>query len=195
MTFNPANTLLYTPDATDWQLLKLLQDNARLSFSELGRQVGLSSPAVAERMRKLEEAGIITGYHAEIDVAKVGYSIVAIIRIGSTGSAFTRCAEAVKDMPEVLECYRVTGADSFYIKVMVPSILHLEALIDQLQPYGETTTTLVLSSTVTRRTVERGPSEVTTNAPASANASAIEATKAGATIRVAPAAKRGRTNR
>jgi Lrp/AsnC family leucine-responsive transcriptional regulator len=147
-------------DATGWQILRALQDNARISFTELGRQVGLSAPAVAERVRKLEDAGIITGYHAEVNAAKVGFPILAIIRIGSTGLAFNKCAEAVKDMPEVLECHRITGADCFYLKVMVQSILHLEGLIDQLQPYGETTTTLVLSSAVRWRTIEHGPIEL-----------------------------------
>lgn len=144
-------------DNTGWQILRVLQENARISFSELGRQVGLSAPAVAERVRKLEDAGIISGYHAEINPASVGYTVLAFIRIGSTGQNCSRCAEAIKDIQEVLECHRVTGSDSFFLKVIVPSINHLEALIDQLQPYGETTTTLVLSSAVTRRTIEHGP--------------------------------------
>ena len=151
-----SNSLL---DHTGWAILRLLQEDARLSFSELGRQVGLSAPAVAERVRKLEDAGVITGYHADIDPTKVGYPILAIIRIGSNNALFSRCAEAVKDMPEVLEGHRVTGNDSFYLKVVVRSITHLESLIDKLQPYGETTTTLVLSSAVTRRTIEHAPAE------------------------------------
>jgi Lrp/AsnC family leucine-responsive transcriptional regulator len=155
MTFEP-NALL---DDTGWHILRLLQEDARLSFSEIGRQVGLSAPAVAERVHKLEDAGIITGYHAQVDPARVGYPILAIIRIGSTGASFNRCAEAVKEKPEVLECHRITGSDSFYMKAMVRSIEHLEGLIDQLQPYGETTTTLVLSSAVTRRTIEHAPAE------------------------------------
>lgn len=147
-------------DNTGWQILRLLQENARLSFTEIGRQVGLSAPAVAERVRKLEEAGIISGYHAQVNPAKVGFPILAIIRLSSMGSTFNKCAEVVREIPEVLECHRITGSDSFYVKVMVPSILHLQALIDQLQPYGETTTTLVLSSAVTRRTIKHGPVEL-----------------------------------
>jgi len=156
MTLQTVSTL----DHTGWQILRILQENARLSFTEIGRQVGLSAPAVAERVRKLEESGIITGYHAQINPARVGFPILAIIRIGSMGSTFNKCAEVVRQLPEVLECHRITGSDSFYLKVMVPSILHLEALIDQLQPYGETTTMLVLSSAVTRRTIEHAPSEL-----------------------------------
>ena len=156
MTFE-SNSLL---DQTGWAILRLLQEDARLTFSELGRQVGLSAPAAAERVRKLEDAGIITGYHAEVNPAKVGYPILAIIRIGSNNAMFKRCAEAVQGMPEILEGHRITGSDSFYLKVMVRSILHLESLIDKLQPYGETTTTLVLSSAVTRRTIDHAPVEV-----------------------------------
>lgn len=153
--FNSDNVL----DEIGWHILRVLQENARISFSELGRLVGLSAPAVAERVRKLEDAGIIAGYHAEVNPVRVGYSVLAIIRIGATGINFSKCAEAVKRMHEVLECHRITGSDSFYVKVMVPSIQHLEALIDQLTPYGETTTMLVLSSAVKRRTIEHGPAE------------------------------------
>jgi Lrp/AsnC family leucine-responsive transcriptional regulator len=149
MAFN-ADSLL---DATGWRILRILQENARVSFSEIGRQVGLSAPAVAERVRRLEEAGIIMGYHAEVDPAKVGLPILAIIRIGSTSASFARCAEAVKHMPEVLECHRITGSDSFYVQARAASIEHLERIIDTLQPYGETTTTLVLSSAVVRRPI------------------------------------------
>jgi Lrp/AsnC family leucine-responsive transcriptional regulator len=154
MTFETNSLLL---DHTGWAILRLLQEDARLTFSELGRQVGLSAPAVAERVRKMEDAGVITGYHAEVNPAKVGYPILAIIRIGSNNAMFNRCAEAVRNMPEVLEGHRVTGNDSFYLKVMVRSITHLESIINTLQPYGETTTTLVLSSAVTRRTIEHAP--------------------------------------
>ena len=116
-------------DETGWRILQALQENARLSFSELGLRVGLSSPAVAERVRKLEDAGIIKGYHAEIDTAKVGYPITAIIRMQTQGERCTRVLVNVRDIPEVLECYRLTGSDSLVMKVMVSSVEHLEALI------------------------------------------------------------------
>src|SRR5579871_3272155 len=119
-------------DETGWRILQELQENARLSFSELGLRVGLSSPAVAERVRKLEDAGIIKGYHAEIDTAKVGYLITAIIRMQTQGERCTRVLVNVRDIPEVLECYRLTGSDSLVMKVMVSSVEHLEALIDRL---------------------------------------------------------------
>ena len=143
-------------DETGWRLLEALQENARLSFSELGQRVGLSSPAVAERVRRMEDAGIITGYRAEVNTAKIGYPITAIVRISTPpGERCTRFSVRAQELPEVLECYRVTGVDSLVMKVMVSSIEHLESLIDRLSEYGQLTTSLVLSTPVTRRIVMR----------------------------------------
>ena len=140
-------------DETGWRILQALQENARLSFSELGLRVGLSSPAVAERVRKLEDAGIIKGYHSEIDTAKVGYPITAIIRAQAQGDRCSRISASVREIPEVLECYRVTGSDCLIMKVMVSSVEHLEALIDRLSIHGPLTTSIVLSTTVTKRAI------------------------------------------
>lgn len=141
-------------DTTGWQLLHALQQNARLSYSELGQRVGLSSPAVAERVRRMEDAGIISGYHAEINLSKVGFPITAIIRMStSPGERCTRFTGFVENIPEVLECYRVTGSDALIMKVMASSVEHLEALIDQLSAHGQLTTSIVLSTPVTRRIV------------------------------------------
>lgn len=140
-------------DETGWRILQALQENARLSFSELGLRVGLSSPAVAERVRKLEDAGIIKGYHAEVDTAKVGYPITAIIRAQAQGDRCSRISTEVRDIPEVLECYRVTGSDCLIMKVMVSSVEHLEALIDRLSIHGPLTTSIVLSTTFTKRAI------------------------------------------
>ena len=109
-------------DGLDWQILRALQENARVSFSELGRRVGLSSPAVAERVRRLEDAGVITGYGVQLNLEKVGFPILAFIRISAIG---TNCAEIgsfAKTLPEVLECHRVTGTDSAIMKVAVSSV-------------------------------------------------------------------------
>ena len=141
-------------DSVNWKLLLLLQAQARRSFSELGREVGLSSPAVAERVRRLEEAGVITGYHAAIDPAKVGLPLLAFMRLGEVGDRGERVAALARAMPEVLECHRVTGSDSYIVKIMATSIAHLEALIDRFNPYGQITTALVLSSVIQHRTVE-----------------------------------------
>lgn len=143
-------------DETGWRLLEALQENARLSFSELGQRVGLSSPAVAERVRRMEDAGIITGYRAEVNTAKIGYPITAIVRISTPpGERCTRISAWAQELPEVLECYRVTGSDSLVMKVMVSSVEHLESLIDRLSEHGQVTTSLVLSTPVTRRIVTR----------------------------------------
>lgn len=147
-------------DAKGWQIVRELQLDGRLSFAELGRRVGLSTPAAAERVKNLEAAGIIRGYRAEIDLNKVGLPILAVIRMSAVGDVLTRITAAVRDMPEVLECHRATGADSFIMKVAVASVEHLEALIDRLTPFGSTSTSIVLSSPVTRNIVDR-PGEET----------------------------------
>jgi Lrp/AsnC family leucine-responsive transcriptional regulator len=141
-------------DAKGWALLRELQENARTSFAELGRRVSLSTPAVAERVRGLEAAGVITGFRAEVDLASVGLPMLAIVRISVVGNVLTRITAAAQQMPEVLECHRGTGADSFTLKVAVASARHLEAVIDRFTPYGTTTTSIVLSSPVKRRTVD-----------------------------------------
>jgi Lrp/AsnC family transcriptional regulator, leucine-responsive regulatory protein len=141
-------------DTTGWQILHALQENARLSYSELGQRVGLSSPAVAERIRRMEDAGIISGYHAEINLPKVGFPITAIIRMSTApGERCTSFTGFVESMPEVLTCYRVTGSDSLIMKVIASSVEHLEALIDQLSAHGQLTTSIVLSTPVRRRIV------------------------------------------
>lgn len=142
-------------DAIDWKILKELQTNARISFAELGRRVGLTTPAVIERVRKLEDAGIINGYRAEIDAGKVGLPITAFIRMSITGVDYSHIIEVAEDSPEVLECHRGTGGDSFIMKVAVASVQHLQNLIDKLTPYGITTTSIVLSSPVKSRVIEK----------------------------------------
>lgn len=141
-------------DATGWEILNALQEDARVSFSELGRRVGLSSPAVAERVRRLEEAGIITGYHAQVNTEKLGYALTAFIRIKTTSETCHIVSALVNELPEVLECHRITGDDCFIMRVVVSSVAHLETLIDRLFPYGQPTTSVILSSPVRRRVVE-----------------------------------------
>ncbi len=141
-------------DSTGWQLLQALQQDARLSYTQLGQRVGLTAPAVAERVRKMEDAGIISGYHAEVNRAKIGFPITAIIRMSTfSGERCGRFAAFTQGVPEVLECYRVTGSDSLIMKVMAASVEHLEALIDQLSAHGQLTTSMVLSAPVMRRVV------------------------------------------
>ena len=138
-------------DEVGWQILQALQEDARISFAELGRRVGLSLPAVAERVRRLEEAGIITGYHAHINLAKVNLPIAAFIRINVPGERYPQVLALARDLPEVLECHHLSGTDSFIMKVAAASIPHLEELITRLSTYGPTTTSIVLSSPVRKQ--------------------------------------------
>lgn len=149
-------------DETDWQLLHELQQNARLSFSELGQRVGLSSPAVAERIRKMEDAGIIKGYHAEVNMAKLGYPVMAMIRMTSVarkdlyaGNSCKQVNSLVSVFPEVIESYRVTGSDIVIMKVIATSVEHLEEIIDRLSELGETSTSIVLSAPVIKTVIPK----------------------------------------
>lgn len=141
-------------DELDWKILVELQKNARTSYAELGRRIGLTTPAIIERIKKLEDAEIIIGYRAEIDTAKVGLPVMAFIRMSITGVDYSRIIEVAEKTKEVLECHRGTGGDSFIIKVAVATVEHLQIVIDKLTPYGITTTAIVLSSPVKRRVIE-----------------------------------------
>jgi Lrp/AsnC family leucine-responsive transcriptional regulator len=142
-------------DEKNWKIVAELQRNGRISFAELGRRVGLTLPAVAERVRKMEDAGIITGFRAEIDPAKIGLPIAAFIRISVVSDVLARINRTVREMPEVLECHRGTGADSFTLKVAAESVEHLESLIDKLTPFGTTSTSIILSTLVGHRILTR----------------------------------------
>jgi len=142
-------------DDVGWQILVALQDNGRLSFAELGRRVNLSLPAVAERVRRMEEAGVITGYHAAVNMDKLGISIGAFIRVSTAQEGCARVMALAAERPEIRECHRVTETDSYIMKVSVASIAHLEALIDRLMPLGPFATSIVLSSPVVKRVVDR----------------------------------------
>lgn len=146
-------------DDVGWRILRELQEDARLSFAELGRRVGLSLPAVAERVRRMEDAGIITGYHAEVNLQMVGLPIMAFIHIKASGEKYPSITALARDLPQVLECHHLTGTDSFLMKVAAVSISHLEALITRLSTYGETTTSVVLSSPTTKQVIEREASD------------------------------------
>ena len=148
-------------DAISWKIVEALQRNARVSFAELGRKIKLSTPAVAERVRRLEEAGIITGYHAGIDLAKLGVPIRVLVRLTIHGGDLqvSRTVSAIKELSEISRCHRITGAESFVIEADVVSIRHLEALIDKLSTLGATSTSTVLSSPVQRREYQVGQIE------------------------------------
>jgi Lrp/AsnC family leucine-responsive transcriptional regulator len=144
---------IFELDAIAWKLLENLQHNARQTFAELGRKVGLSTPAVAERIHRLEDAGVIQGYHASLNMAKLGVPIRVLVRLTIPGGdlPISRTVAAIKEMPEIGRCYRITGDESFVIEAHVVSIRHLEAFIDRLSALGATSTSTVLSSPVERR--------------------------------------------
>lgn len=144
-------------DKVGWQLLRVLQEDARLSFSELGRRVGLSSPAIAERVRRMEDLGIITGYRAMVNPDKLGYAITVFINIRTSAENHNEIATFAHSLTEVLECHHVTGQDSYILKVIVSSMAHLEHVISRLRHYGETTTSIVLSTPLTDKMIVAGP--------------------------------------
>ena len=138
-------------DETNLRLLAELQADARVSQAELGRRVGLSAPAVAERLSRLEREGVIAGYRTEIDPAALGYTLAAILRMRPAPRMIPKAADVARATPEVVECHRVTGEDCFYMKLHVRSVEHLEEVIDRFTPYGQTTTSIIQSSPVARR--------------------------------------------
>ena len=133
------------------KLLLELQRDARASFADLGRRIGLSPSATAERLRRMEEAGIIRGYTVEIDREALGLPILAIVRMTCDGPRYHPFLKFVKELPEVRECHHVTGGDAFFLQVTAASIVELEKVIERLLPYGIPTTSIVFSSPVTRR--------------------------------------------
>ena len=138
-------------DATNLRLLEELQRDARLSLAELGRRVGLSSPAVADRLKRLEDEGVITGYRADVNPRALGYSLGVVIRIRPAPRQIAAVAQLARDTPEVLECHRVTGDDCYVMNAWVRDVEHLEEIIDQFVAYGQTTTSIMQSSPVPRR--------------------------------------------
>jgi Lrp/AsnC family transcriptional regulator, leucine-responsive regulatory protein len=143
-------------DATNLRLLAELQEDARLSLAELGRRVGLSSPAVADRLARLEEDGVICGYHAEIHPRAVGYALSVVIRIRPAPRELRKVADVARETPEIVRCDRVTGEDCYVMRAHVRDVEHLEEVIDRFAIYGQTTSSIVQSSPVPARGVSLG---------------------------------------
>jgi Lrp/AsnC family leucine-responsive transcriptional regulator len=133
------------------KLLDELQANARLSLAELSRRIRLSPTATAERLKQMEEVGILKGYTVEIDRGALGLEVMAFIRMSCPGQHYHRFIEYVQTLEEVRECHHLTGGDDFLLKVTTTSMDDLEALIEALLPYGNPVTSLVLSTPVERR--------------------------------------------
>lgn len=143
-------------DLTGRKLLSVLQENARLSYAELGRRIGLSPAATAERLKRLEDAGVITGYCVDIDREALGLPILAIIRMSCNGARYRPFLKAVKGFQNVVECHHVAGGDAFILKVVAHSVEELEGLVEKLLEHGVPTTSIVFSSPVVRRSLPLG---------------------------------------
>jgi Lrp/AsnC family transcriptional regulator, leucine-responsive regulatory protein len=140
-------------DATNVAMIDELQQNARLTVAELGRRVGLSAPAVAERLQRLEADGTIAGYRAEVDPRALGYSLTVVIRVRPAPRELKKVADLARRTPEVVECHRITGDDCYFMKAHVRDVTHMEEVIDVFAAYGQTTTSIVQSSPVPLRGV------------------------------------------
>lgn len=142
-------------DQIDWRILACLQEDGRMTMSALAREVSLSIPAVTERVHRLQEHGAIAGFRAQVDPKALGYHVTALIGITVQQPVKKKFAQVLEGIPEVLECYHVTGDDSYVMKLVATDVGHLEALIARINLYGETRTSIVMSTTIAPRPVAR----------------------------------------
>ena len=138
-------------DPINLRVLDELVSDGRIAMAELGRRVGLSAPAVAERVQRLERAGVIAGYRAELDPRALGFPVSAVVRIRPAPGQLQRIPEVAHGTPEVAECQRITGDDCYLLRLHLRSIDDLEDVLDRFTPYGLTTTSIVHSTPVHRR--------------------------------------------
>ena len=153
MAQNSENSLL---DDVNLRLLGELQADARLSLAELGRRVGLSAPAVTERLQRLRDTGVITGYRTDVDPRALGLALSVVLRVRPAPRQLAKVVGVARDSAEVVECHRITGEDCFFMKLHVRDVQHLEEVIDRFLPFGQTTTSIIQSSPVTARGVTLG---------------------------------------
>lgn len=145
----------YTPDATDWRILDALQEQGRASFAELARAVSMSASAVTERVRRLEETGVIAGYTAVVDPERLGLPVLAFVRLRYPHGNYKPFHALLDATPEVLEAHHVTGDDCFVLKVAARSMKHLEEISGKIMTLGSVTTSVVYSSPLPRRSISR----------------------------------------
>ncbi|MBD0743954.1 MULTISPECIES: Lrp/AsnC family transcriptional regulator [unclassified Streptomyces] len=143
----------YSPDATDWRILDALQQDGRASFAELARTVAMSPSAVTERVRRLEEAGVISGYTAVVDQERLGRSILAFVRLRYPNGNYKPFHDLLETTGEIMEAHHVTGDDCFVIKVAARSMNHLEEISGKIGALGSVTTSVVYSSPLPRRAI------------------------------------------
>lgn len=147
-TYAPSSELL---DEVNIQLLRELQRDPRVTMAELGRRVGMSSPAVTERVRRMEEMGIISGYAVIINPLPLGLPIAAYIRIRPHAGQLPQIVELARSIPEIVECHRITGEDCFLMKALLPAMDQLDRILDAFLIFGQTTTSIIQSSPVPLR--------------------------------------------
>ena len=147
-TYAPENGVL---DSTNLRILAELQRDPRLSMAELGRRIGMSAPAVTERVRRLEETGVIRGYRLDVNPAALGLPITVYIRVRPDPGQLPKIAQLAQSIPQVVECHRITGEDCFILKAHIPAMDQLDQLLDRVLLYGATTTSIVQSSPVLPR--------------------------------------------
>ncbi|HTK00332.1 MAG TPA: Lrp/AsnC family transcriptional regulator [Bordetella sp.] len=138
-------------DAVDRRLITLLVANARMPVAELARTVGMSSPSVADRLRRLEESGVIRRYTLDIDPVALGYTLEAIVRVRPMPGQLRHVETLLKDIPEFIECDKVTGEDCFVARVVLRTIGHLDQILDRVTEYAETNTAIIKDATLRRR--------------------------------------------
>jgi len=141
-------------DTLNVKILKCLQQNARMSNAEIGRQVGITSPAVSERIKKMEDVGIIEDYKAMVSPFEIGYQLKAIITLRAFMGKLKPFLEKVKTYDEVVNCYRITGDENIVMEVVLENHKHLERFIDQLISYGESKTNIVLSRVIKQKEIK-----------------------------------------
>ncbi|WP_067454688.1 Lrp/AsnC family transcriptional regulator [Actinomadura macra] len=143
-------------DDVDLRIVAELQRDGRVSLAELGRRVALSAPAVAERVQRLESGGAITGYHAAVDPAALGFPFSVLVRVRPVPRELSRIPKIADEIPQIVECHRMTGDDCFYFIAHLRSVEELEPILDRFTPYARTTTSVVQSSPVPRRPLPLG---------------------------------------
>ena len=140
-------------DQKNLQLLRLLQKNPRVPISQLARKIGMSNPAVKERVLRLEENGILAGFHLELNPKELGYHVMAFVRIRPLPGHLNKVAELAQSIPEITECHRITGEDCFILKLYLEEISNLDRVLDRFLAHGQTTTSIVQSSPVPPRSL------------------------------------------